>query len=283
MNERRNVTIWSAPDMNYRESYREKKYDDLIRVACENYDLIRELRKSKTEELKQSTRLGMLLLSYFERSIEKTAELYSVYLLGRLRGILGCVDDDDYVTQQNKLSEKRVEILATKYLEEVLSLLERYGSLSQTEVGEKLKLQKSTLSEALKRIRETGLVYVNEYGRFKVYRLTDEGVRYARILRNRNYYQPDVEKNLETLEYNLHSAVTKDCTIVALKELLRKEGYTIISQKEVVRLQERNGAKFKFRVETFLEECNSSSTILVGKRMEVNELQSICNNERIIS
>ncbi len=277
-------TVWIASDLNFKQLFQEKKYEELIWVAKENQNLIKMLRRHKSKnELQKSTRFGMLLLSYFERSVEKASDLYSVFMLGKLKGSLEIIDEDTYTNDQNELSMRRAHITATKHLDKIIKLLELHGSMSQAEMCERLELQKSTLSEAMKKIRETKLVQASEHGKFKVYHLTDEGIRYAKIIRTSSLEQQNVENTIKDIEDNLHNPLTRDQLILSMKKILEQDGYSVLSEKQMIKLYDKdNGWQCRFKAEQRLFECNTSMLTLVGKRMENKEIgfESICNNGR---
>ena len=201
MDERNELAAWIAPEIDFEELFQEKQYDNLICLAEENINLVRKLSVgSSADDLLRSVNLGISILSYFERSIQQSKDFLSLFLLGKLKGRLETLNEQHYNLQQDSIAEATGRMAYTKYLDQIVSLLEMWGSMTQSELCERLDLQKSTLSEALKKVRETQLVAVHSMGKYKVYSLTDEGIRYGALQRKNKKKSLNVEDTLDALQ-----------------------------------------------------------------------------------
>lgn len=178
--------MWAAPEQTYQELFEQKEYKKIGALTEENSDMVFSLyEKKRWKELTESVRLGRLLLAQMERRMKRTAENAAIWAAAELMGQLKLMDRIRYVKERDKRAQNRAKYCGTKHLNDVVFQLETHGALSQTELCEKLELQTSTMSEALKKIRQTGLVQVVPYGKYKLYSLTDQGVEYGASLRRK--------------------------------------------------------------------------------------------------
>ena len=229
MDERNELAAWIAPEIDFEELFQEKQYDKLICLAEENINLVRKLSVgSSADDLLRSVNLGISILSYFERSIQQSKDFLSLFLLGKLKGRLETLNEQHYNLQQDSIAEATGRMAYTKYLDQIVSLLEMWGFMTQSELCEKLDLQNSTLSEALKKVRETQLVAVHSMGKYKVYSLTDEGIRYGALQRKNKKKSLNVEDTLDALQKQLSQEESRDAIVQGLKRLLRENGSIIL-------------------------------------------------------
>ena len=210
--ETRNNALWAHPELDFEELYREERFEDLIQTTVENVDLVMShFRHANYAMLEKSIRMGNL----------QAAALTDV--LQRIQ----------YENEQNRAAFARSKLLGTKHLDEVVRALSAHCSLSQTQLGELLDLQASTLSETLKKVRKTGLVQASPYGKYKMYSLTEEGQRYSEGLQRKSLYTPgaqpsqlDMDVAIKTLRLYLEDEETRglcqkklsdelDCAVVA--------------------------------------------------------------------
>ncbi len=268
--------LWIAPELDFEDLYQKEQYEKLIWLSGENENLLRRLgRDASPEALRKTLRLGTLLLSYFERSIQLQKALYAVFCLGKLKGRLESLNEQRFSQEQAQMTQARAQLSTTKYLDQIVSLLELRGAMSQTELCEKLNLQKSTLSEALKRIRETHMVQAQLCGKYKVYSLTDQGVGYAALLRRNKSRRPDIEETLKALTEHLQNDATKAATIYGLRDLLRSDGTAMVALGQPLQLSDdKNHVDAKFNVQQVMEVTNTASgdgcVTLCGNFEEIN-------------
>lgn len=255
MDERNELAAWIAPEIDFEELFQEKQYDKLICIAEENINLVRKLSVgSSADDLLRSVNLGISILSYFERSIQQSKDFLSLFLLGKLKGRLETLNEQHYNLQQDSIAEATGRMAYTKYLDQIVSLLEMWGSMTQSELCERLDLQKSTLSEALKKVRETQLVAVHSMGKYKVYSLTDEGIRYGALQRKNKKKSLNVEDTLDALQKQLSQEESRDAIVQGLKRLLRENGSIILESGNAFQIMDREQrTKQKFCLEQTLE------------------------------
>ncbi len=88
--------------------------------------------------------------------------------------------------KQRNWSERtyKQEVLSIKHLSEIILALEIHGIMSHSEICSALNLKESTLSEIMKRVDLTKLISSSRNGKYKLYRLTDEGKYLGKQLRN---------------------------------------------------------------------------------------------------
>ena len=206
-------TTWVSPELDFEELYRDGRYEDIIQVSEKNTHLLISLcRRSERQALEKSVRFGTVVLSYFARSIQEALEKNALFSAGKLMGHLEALDKLQFASDQDQAAIERTKLFGTKHLNEVILTLETHGTMSQTELSEALKLQASTLSEVLKKVRKTNLVQVSPYGKYRIYSLTEEGIHYGATLRKKSKQLSGLEVTLNTLMPYLRESA--DTTIV---------------------------------------------------------------------
>lgn len=199
MKEVDNRISWIYPELDFEDSYQEEKYEDMIRASEENAQLLLSLCKaSKQQEMEENIRFGSIMLGYFVRSLQEDIEKQAILAAGKLLGYMETLDRLQFAGDQKVAAAQRAKRLGTKHLDEVIFALETHGTLTQEELSKILQLQKSTMSEALKKIRETELVQASSYGKYKIYSLTEEGIHYGAALRKKKTAQPQLQERTAT-------------------------------------------------------------------------------------
>ena len=177
-------TTWMYPELDLEELYHDGHFEKVVQVASENIDLVMShYRNCNYEALEQSIRVANILTSYLERSIQ-SASGQALIAAGRLMGCIETLEKIQYETEQNRAAFAETRLLGTKHLDSIVQALEAHGALSQTQMCELLDLQAPALSESLKELRMSNLVQISHYGTYKMYSLTEEGLRYGKSLRN---------------------------------------------------------------------------------------------------
>lgn len=255
-------TMWIDPELDFEDLYQDGHYADIIRLSNENANLMTSLyRHSETGKLKKSLNFGMVMLSYFERSLQENAEISSIFWAGKLKGCLETLDKLQFATDQDKLAVERAKLLGTKHLDEIIFALETHGAMSQSELGESLGLQPSTLSEILKKILKTQLINVSPYGKYKIYSLTGEGTRYGALLRKRSNRHTEIETAIGTVQSYLQNPDTRKDCLAMLNERLSETSDTIISiDNQVAFIDYKHKIITKFLVDQILREIVNLET-----------------------
>ena len=191
--------------------FSEKQYDILKKYAYENQNKIMSYwTNNDFDSLQYILKYASSKLYFFESFLKQNEELYSVFRMGALIGTNESYEKLRHEEQYNKIvAEAAFQSLNTiKYLDSITKLLERYGLLTHAEISNHLSLKTSTLTEAIKKIKDTGIINIQSSGKYKIYSLTDLGVRYGRFLREQekdNVEKDDFLKSLKLLISSLNS------------------------------------------------------------------------------
>lgn len=142
-----------------------------------------EWEKHEYEKLEKMVKFGSMLLSYHVGDVIDSTDKKLLFELGTLKGITECFEHLLYEKGKQMRVEEKIHIasLSTKYFNQVIDALLMFKRITHTELCGLLNLKPSTLTEAMKKILETGMVQAVFAGKYKIYSLTDDGVRYARI------------------------------------------------------------------------------------------------------
>lgn len=265
-------TIWMYPELDLEELYRDGQFEKLIRVAVANVDLIMShFRHSNYEVLEKSIRMGNLLAAGLEGSIQAVND-QALIAAGKLAGSIEILEKIQYENEQNRAAFEQTKLLGTKHLDRVIQALETYGSLSQTQMCEILSLQASTLSEVLKKVRMTNLIQASPYGKYKMYSLTEEGMRYSENLRRKRIYTPsnkpsklDVDAAIKTLQLYLEDEETRDLC----RQRMQEELGVVVGPGTKLSLHDLEKHQItKFEVEEVVSEGSNSEVSVNGEETE---------------
>ncbi len=116
------------------------------------------------------------------------------------------------------------------YLEEILNLSNRLGTVRVTDIAERLNLTKASVSQALNQLREQGLITQDRYGPVE---LTEQGRYYGEVVKRRHvvlrsFLTEVLHLDHQTAEEDacrMEHAVSSE-TIERLVEFLLKGGYS---------------------------------------------------------
>ena len=137
------------------------------------------------EELEKNVEYGSLILRFFSDSLENDRQRV-LFHLGTLKGV---VDSFEHLLYEKGEELRMVEARRTmfshiKHLDDVIFALETHGSMTHTELCVCMKgMNAPTLTEAMKKILDTGLVTAVTMGKYKIYSLTDTGLSYGKMAR----------------------------------------------------------------------------------------------------
>jgi len=82
-----------------------------------------------------------------------------------------------------KMSPLPLSAAMQNYLEEILNLSNRLGTVRVTDIAERLNLTKASVSQALSQLREQGLIIQDRYGPVE---LTERGRYYGQVVKHRH-------------------------------------------------------------------------------------------------
>lgn len=265
-------TIWMYPELDLEELYSKGQFETLIRVASENIDLaMSHFRQSNFEVLEKSIRVGNILASNLERSIQ-TASDQALIAAGKLMGSIETFEKIQYENEQNRAAFVQTKLLGTKHLDRVIQALSTHGSLSQTQMCEMLALQASTMSEVLKKVRMTNLVQASPYGKYKMYSLTEEGLRYSEALRRKRMYtsgnkpsQLDIDAAIKTLQLYLEDDETQGLC----RNRMQEELGVVVGPGTKLALHDLEKHQItKFEVEEIVSKGNNSEVSIQGEEKD---------------
>ncbi len=146
------------------------------------------------------------LLNFWTDSIIKNRLWTALIRCGAWIGTLETIEKHIYEKNMDSWSQKRIykNLLSIKHFDEILRLLEVKGVMTHGEMVEKLHLNNSsTLTEIIKKTRDFDIIDIKKSGKYKLYSLTDAGVRYARQIRSGEDRQHLLKNIIE--EYGLNT------------------------------------------------------------------------------
>ena len=195
--------IWIQPELDLTLDLKKHRYDEIKEYVEENRRMV--LSSWKTDEidkLKKSLRFGSSLLSFQADRLQKDRRLFAVFKMGELSGTIDALNKLIYEKEQiKKVSEDfQREYKHIKHLTEIVVLLNLYGSLTHSEICEKLQFNAPTLTEIIKKIMPTKTINVTSAGKYKLYSLTDKGRKLVIYLRESNIQKDQLETILSQLK-----------------------------------------------------------------------------------
>lgn len=146
------------------------------------------------------------ILNFWTDSIIKNRLWTALIRCGAWIGTLETIEKHIYEKNMDSWSQKRIykNLLSIKHFDEILRLLEVKGVMTHGEMVEKLHLSNSsTLTEIIKKTRDFDIIDIKKSGKYKLYSLTDAGVRYARQIRSGEDRQHLLKNIIE--EYGLNT------------------------------------------------------------------------------
>ena len=202
--ERASVYEWYLPDLEL-DTIAEKNEDKNVYFYTKENQrrLFLQWDEEAYEELEKNLEYGSLLLRFFADSLEDDKQR-ALFELGTLKGVVESYEHLLYNKgEELRLQKAKYTFFSTvKHLDEVVFALETHGSMTQTELRKYMRqMNAPTLSEAMKKILNTGLVTATAMGKYKVYTLTDTGLKYGRLARriNERFDLPGILKLLHTI------------------------------------------------------------------------------------
>lgn len=158
--------------------------DELAAAAAESQEqILSDWMGGRQQAVRQELKYDSALLTYIERFLKSLdASLYAVLRPGTWLGTVESLERLQYEQNQTEWAEERFAKAYVKHLSEVVKALETHGAMSHTELSEFLGMEASALTEAMKKIVDTGAVQVSGVGKYKLYSLSDEELRYEKEL-----------------------------------------------------------------------------------------------------
>ena len=156
----------------------------MIKDAWDQIIVLTIRNDSDTYELRKTLQHNFLTLDDFkEKVIANDEERSMLFEAGRLYGTMELSSRICYEKEKDsQIYETGLSICGIKHFDEIIRLLDSRKELTQSEMCLILKMKPSALSECLKRILATDMIASRRSGKYKVYSLSDDGLRYARML-----------------------------------------------------------------------------------------------------
>ena len=179
---------WYLPDFDLADFTANSIKENLIDYIEENKRIIyRQWESDDYENLEKTLSYGSMILRHFVSCLAEDSIQYKLFEIGTLKG---AIESFEYLLYEKAaelrfLEENKHHYSSIKHLKEVIQTLETHGSMTQTELCDYLRLRASTLSEAMKKILKTELVLSFPVGKFRLYTLSDTGIKYGRLLRKK--------------------------------------------------------------------------------------------------
>lgn len=215
--------IWMHTQTNLSESLEKQEYTTLIQYASDNKEyVINEWYNSDNSSLSQILRYGNSQLNYFEHHLPTASKEDAIFQLGTLMGVIKTFKDFLHEKQQENLTAQiyQKQVLSVKHLKDIILLLEAHGIMSHSEICKNLDLKESTLSEIMKKAASTNLIISSKAGKYKLYRLSDNGRYLSRQLRTNTTVSTNRDELLKQLKFHLKASASEDSFKDTIKKLL---------------------------------------------------------------
>lgn len=215
--------IWMHTQTNLSESLEKQEYTTLIQYASDNKEyVINEWYNSDNSSLSQILRYGNSQLNYFEHHLPTASKENAIFQLGTLMGVIKTFKDFLHEKQQENLTAQiyQKQVLSVKHLKDIILLLEAHGIMSHSEICKNLDLKESTLSEIMKKAASTNLIISSKAGKYKLYRLSDNGRYLSRQLRAKTTVSTNRDELLKQLKFHLKASASENSFKDTIKKLL---------------------------------------------------------------
>lgn len=203
--------------------YGQGKYKELdSSIADITQNLYIQWRSGK-DSIQQSLQQLSLDMSEVYSYIQGTSgRLKSLFNLGTLAGALESFTRVIRDRNREQMAESKMQeyIISIKHLEKVITVLGMHGIISHRDLSEELGLNPSTLTEAMKKILDTGAVQVGISGKYKMYSLTDFGVQMDKFIRKKIMGRKSTDEVLKVVKGYLSYFIDEDEKNVALNHLI---------------------------------------------------------------
>lgn len=203
------------------------RYQELLEYAEERQqDILAEwLEQDEAEDFQEAVRYEFSLLDEVADFLRTDEPRYAVLRLGSLLGTVECFERVFFERRENQWAQVRFqkEALQVKHLPEVIRALETHGAMFHAELGKYLGLNPPTLTEAMKKVLDTGAVQASLSGKYKIYTLTDAGLRYGRELRKKKRSGDSLDEAIQIIREhleNMNNEMERERVKVALYDMI---------------------------------------------------------------
>ena len=286
--------IWMHEQTNLLETLEKHEYVTLTQYASDNKEHIMDVwYNSDSSSFAQTVRYGNSQLKHFEHYLQKTSKDNAVFQLGSLMGVIQTLKEFFHAKEEENLNAQiyQKQISSTKHLKDIILLLEAHGIMTHSEICQNLGLKESTLSEIMKKSASTNLILSTKAGKYKLYRLSDNGRHLSRQLRTSSPDTPDKETLLRLLSYYLKISQSKDSSFEdKVKELLEshdiEDPFVKITCNDTIKVKYSDNSRIQqqeFKVMGFplnQEKNNNNIKTLITQKLKLDDniLDDIDNN-----
>lgn len=286
--------IWMHAQTNLLEILEKHEYVTLTQYASDNKEHIMDVwYNSDSSSFAQTVRYGNSQLKHFEHYLQKTSKDNAVFQLGSLMGVIQTLKEFFHAKEEENLNAQiyQKQISSTKHLKDIILLLEAHGIMTHSEICQNLGLKESTLSEIMKKSASTNLILSTKAGKYKLYRLSDNGRHLSRQLRTSSPDTPDKETLLRLLSYYLKISQSKDSSFEdKVKELLEshdiEDPFVKITCNDTIKVKYSDNSRIQqqeFKVMGFplnQEKNNNNIKTLITQKLKLDDniLDDIDNN-----
>lgn len=193
---------------NPMELLKNMQFRDLLDYAEERQqDIFAEWLERNEKDFWETLRYEYALLDETVDFLHTDEPRYAVLRLGSLLGTVESFERILFEHREDQWAQARFqkEAVQIKHFPEVIRALETHGAMFHAELGEYLGLNPSTLTEAMKKVLDTGAVQASTSGKYKIYTLTDAGLRYGRELRRKKRSGDPLDEAIQTIRENLEN------------------------------------------------------------------------------
>ena len=242
-------------------SFSSKKYEEIINYVNEQQEeLIHNWQAKNRKKLEHIILISKNILDFWVDTIMKNRFWYALVRCGAWIGTLEAIERSVYEDSMDMWLQKRTvkRISSIKHLSEILHLLEMKGVMSHGEIAEKLELNHpSTLTEIMKKIADLELITIQKSGKYKLYSLTDAGIRCARQIRS----GVDEEALLKMVIQKYDLRINEAALALHLQSLGNEErGVLIKPGQDIGITTESNRRMQSMKVENILKEVSYDNT-----------------------
>ena len=232
----------------YLTLFEQKEYSKVIDCVGEQTErLLYEWLDGMHEKLEKDLQCQTMLLDFFRDGLDENTRERSLFALGglyRATKIYAALLFESGMDQRLRTQYEK-ELVGIKHLKEVVQALEIHGSMTHSELCDYLDLKPSTLTEAMKKILETHTISVLSAGKYRLYSLTDIGIRLGSQFRTkRRMLSPeDFLNDLRILLERLSGSDRKKEILDDIKKILEDEGANAIFRGDSIRYYSKNKEK----------------------------------------
>lgn len=227
---------WIGDTDEYIRAFEGNDIETLSDYIQENQDYITTLSLGETdyEELSKTLQYGFMMLDDFkEKSINDDIKRI-FFEIGCLYGLMQLSSHICYEKKKEyRISESAVSYSRIKHFDDIISSLEDGQEMSHAQLGERLGLNASTLTECMKKVMRTNMIQKRRSGKYILYSLSDNGLRYAKIHRQEsNQYHRSLMHMLNSMSERIAELEATQWTEIAASDYKGKNTISFLPKRK---------------------------------------------------